>query len=528
MSRSVIVRVCAGLLAASLVAASCGGDDGEEGTAATIDAGVKEALGGTTPGQTTTTIKTPTSMDEWEALWAQQRAAIVKRIKDNGWGKSADGKTVTGPEGFTIDLSKCPAGWSDTEGLTDTSIKVGLAVAQSGSFASYNNYTKGMQVVYDHYNSTGAFKDVNGKTRKIDLIAKDDGYDPARTIPLVTEFLDSDKVFAVWTLGSPNTLKTYDNINARCVPHPLPITAHAAWGDPVNHPWTTSSGGLSYSSEAIFWGAFIEEHIDEFDDPIKVAALVMNNDFGKLYDASFRAYVAQSPVLKDRIDYTTEQIEAATPQITDPMTTLAAEDPDVFILMAAATPCTQAVAEAAQNGMKESTEYLFQPLTCAGTQFVKKEAVGGDGSTADGWWIVTYGLKDLTDPAFQDDAFVEWARDLLEKAGTPAETSSILTGGVGLGWAFTQFAMIAGQLPGRTDAHQLRPGPAGDGHDEPAVHSAASASTPNGNADPYFIETGQYNKWDAAKQSWIPQGDALDLDGKSKPCAWDAAASVCR
>src|SRR5918992_103048 len=143
MRRSVVVRLCGGLLAASLVAASCGGgDDGEGGTAATIDAGVKDALGGTAQGQTTTTVKTPTSMAEWEALWAEERAAIVKRIKDNGWGKSADGKTVTGPEGFRIDLSKCPAGWSDTEGLTDTSIKVGLAVAQSGSFASYNNYTK--------------------------------------------------------------------------------------------------------------------------------------------------------------------------------------------------------------------------------------------------------------------------------------------------------------------------------------------------------------------------------------------------
>ena len=33
---------------------------------------------------------------------------IVKRIKDNKWGMSADGKTLTGPEGFTIDLSEVP------------------------------------------------------------------------------------------------------------------------------------------------------------------------------------------------------------------------------------------------------------------------------------------------------------------------------------------------------------------------------------------------------------------------------------
>ena len=45
------------------------------------------------PPATTAPAAQPTSMDEWEALWAKQRDAIVKRIKDNKWGKSADGKT---------------------------------------------------------------------------------------------------------------------------------------------------------------------------------------------------------------------------------------------------------------------------------------------------------------------------------------------------------------------------------------------------------------------------------------------------
>ena len=34
------------------------------------------------------------------------------------------------------------------------------------------------------------------------------------------------------------------------------------------------------------------------------------------------------------------------------MTTPAAENPDAFLLVVAATPCTQAAVEAAQNGMK--------------------------------------------------------------------------------------------------------------------------------------------------------------------------------
>src|SRR5688500_16362131 len=89
----------------SLVAAACGGDDGGGGaTEATVDEGVKkgvsDAVGGaqTTAGATASTApaKQPSSMAEAEALWAEQRAAVVKKIKDNGWGLSADGKTLTG------------------------------------------------------------------------------------------------------------------------------------------------------------------------------------------------------------------------------------------------------------------------------------------------------------------------------------------------------------------------------------------------------------------------------------------------
>ena len=162
----------ASLLGLALVAASCGGDDSgtSEGSSSgnTIDEGVKSgvqnALGGspsTAAGATATSAQPqPTSMEAWEALWSEQRAAIVKRIKDNKWGKSADGRTVTGPEGFTIDLSKCPAGWSDTEGLTDTSIKVGLVARRVGHATPSTTTTRrSMRCIFDYYGDKGAFKD---------------------------------------------------------------------------------------------------------------------------------------------------------------------------------------------------------------------------------------------------------------------------------------------------------------------------------------------------------------------------------
>ena len=122
------------------------------------------------------------------------------------------------------------------------------------------------------------------------------------------------------------------------------MTAHPAWGDPVNHPWTTGPHGRPYTTEAILWGAFIEQHLSEFAGGQDQGRRrwCMNNDFGKLYDVGFKAALAKSPALKDRVEYVTETIEASAPTVTDPMTTLAAENPDVFIAMLAGTPCTQA------------------------------------------------------------------------------------------------------------------------------------------------------------------------------------------
>ena len=276
----------------------------------------------------------PTSLADWEALWTRQRDAIVERIKDNGWGKSADGKTLTGPGGWTVDLGKCPAGWSDTEGVSDTSIKI-AAIPLSGTYADYGNIGRGIEFLFGYYNDQGLFKGAtSGKARKVQYSMKDGAHDAddsdRRRAARLREGL------AVWT-ASPSTFKTYDKTSQRCVPQPFSMTAHPAWGDPVNHPWATGAVQLTYAMEAILWIAWIEQHLNEFPagERIKVAALVQNNDYGKSYDQSFRAALQSSPALKDRVDYFNETIEASAPTVTDPVTNSAARGPDVWFSMLA-------------------------------------------------------------------------------------------------------------------------------------------------------------------------------------------------
>jgi branched-chain amino acid transport system substrate-binding protein len=519
------------LVSLALVAAACGSSGSKSGQAVTTttSAGATTTTTATESTTTTTAPPQPQSLAEWETLWTQQRAAIIKRIKDNHWGKSADGKTLTGPAGWTVDLTKCSPGWSDTEGITDTTIKIGQAIAMSGTYADYANLGRAVSFLFDYYNEQGLFKDASGKVRKVTYTMKDDGYDAARTIPIVDELLDSEKVFAVWTLGTPSTLKTYDKVNQRCVPQPMSMTAHSAWGDPVNHPWTTGAPQPTYSTEAILWGAFLERHLSEFptDRKIKVASLVQNNDFGKLYDSSFKAFLSQSTTLKDRIDYFSEAIEAAAPTVTDPMTTLAAKNPDVWITMLAGTQCSQIVTEAAQNGMKEKAKYLFMPQTCAGSSFISKEKLGGDGSAGNGWWLLSPGLKDMKDPAFQGDPYVKWLREQMKSKGLDPDASANLSGGINYGFPVVQALAIAGQLDGGVTRSNFELAMRTMDMTSPMLLPGLRLHM-DGLKDAYMVEGGVFQKWDSAKQTYVPQGNVIDLDGKAKLCAWDQASSTCK
>ena len=454
---------------------------------------------------------------------------MVKRIKDNKWGRSADGKTMTGPEGWTVDLTKCAAGWSDTEGVSDATIKIGQSISLSGTYADYGNLGKAITAIFAHYNDQGFFKDASKNiTRKVDYQMLDDGYDAARAIPNVDEFIDSEKVFAVWTLGSPSTLKTYDKLNQRCIPQPIAMTGHSAWGDPVNHPWTTGAPAPTYSTEAILWGSFLEQRINEFptDRKIKVASMVQNNDFGKLYDSAFKSFLAQSQVLKDRVDYYSEAIEAQAPTVTDPMTTIAAKNPDVFITMLAGTQCTQIIVEAAQNGMQKNAKYLFQPQTCPGSTFINKAKVGGDGSAGEGWWILNSGAKDAKDPAYQSDAYVAWFNNLLRQNGLDPNASSNFGLGATYVFGVVQALAIAGQLDGGVNRTNFNLALRAMDMTNPMLRPGIKFQM-NGLKDAFLVEAGQFQQWNAAKQTWEDRGPIISLDGKIPLCAWNQATSQC-
>ena len=479
-------------------------DDGETGGQVDQDA-AQEALEESAEADAGDAADVPASIDDWKALWAEERQGLVDEITAAGYGLGDDG-VLTGPGGFTLDTSSCPADWSDTEGVEGGTVKIGHTTALSGNLAAYGNIAAGMETYFDLINADGG---IGGST--VDLIVKDDAYVADQTIEFVAELLQSDKPFAINTLGSPNTFAVYNTLNEACVPQPQVMTGHQAWGDPDNHPWTTGLQ-MSYATESLLWGEWIAQN---FDEAVKVGALVMDNDFGLAYEQGFADYAENNPDVVSELEIVRHDPAAAT--LTNEITTLTNFEPDVFISMTAGNPCLLAIQEAGRSGLIETAEALFTPSVCKTIASFMEPA----GDAADGWWIVGGGVKDITDPQWDDDAWVQWVIEEIENAGLDPEIS-LYGEGFHRAWALEQALLIANDLPGGlTRTNFVLAQRATSNMTNPMLLSGISFGM-SGSEDAYYVEGSEIARFDAAEQTWVQQGAVIDLSGQSPNCAWVA------
>ena len=370
-----------------------------------------------------------------------------------------------------------------------------------------------MQIWFDYVDSLDVLSG-----RDIEFIIKDDGYVAAQTIEYVDELIESANVLLLQGLGSPNGLAVYDKINEECIPHPFYLSGHPAWGDPELHPWTTSYQ-MSYSTEAVLWGTWIKVNLAD-DLPVKVAGLVMDNDFGLAYEMGFEAYAEQNPDVV--AEYLPVRHDPAAPTLTNEVTTIAAFDPDVFISMTAGNPCLLAIQEVEASGLYDRLSAAFTPSVCKGIAAYLAPA----GMAADDWWVVGGGLKDTTDPGKMDEPFIKFVRDMISDAGEDPGIS--LTGdGACRGLEFTEAFRIADALPGGMSRTNLMLALRNFKIYNPCVMDGIQTEL-NGNADAYYIEGSDFSQFDAEQQTWNQIGDVVDANGGTPNCRWDKANGGCR
>lgn len=157
-------------------------------------------------------------------------------------------------------------------GISAQEVRVGMVNAQSGPAAGLGVGMKaGAQAYFTRVNATGG---ING--RRIVLVSRDDGYEPARTAAMTRELIESGDVFALLGyVGTPTSRAAMPIALQAEVPYLFPFTGAEVLRTPV-HRWVFNVRG-SYFDET-------EEMVERMsgDLGVKSVALLMQDDsFGE-------------------------------------------------------------------------------------------------------------------------------------------------------------------------------------------------------------------------------------------------------
>ena len=101
------------------------------------------------------------------------------------------------------------------DGATDKEIKIGHTNPYSGPASSYGVIGKCEEAYWKSVNDRGG---ING--RMVKFITLDDGYSPPKTVEMIRQLVEQDKVLCTYnTLGTPTNTAIHKYMNQKKVPH---------------------------------------------------------------------------------------------------------------------------------------------------------------------------------------------------------------------------------------------------------------------------------------------------------------------
>jgi branched-chain amino acid transport system substrate-binding protein len=417
------------------------------------------------------------------------------------WGRSKDdGCVYTGPGGFKVDLSKCPAGWDNNAGITADKIRLFTSMPHSGPLAAYGAISDGIKTYLDYVNKHGGIQG-----RQVSLDVKDDQYQPDQTRKNVEAAIQSNQYAASFAvLGSPNNLNLIDYMNQNCMGQLMVAASDEEFGDPQNHPWTNGFG-LDYYNESAIWAAWIK---DRFPKGARVATISMNNALGQAYIRGFTRAVKSTT----GITITKQETNDITaPNVDNQVTSAAASKADVVVLAEAGTFCTQSIG-AIEKSAWHPVVIAAQPCAQIETTYAP---LGKQGLTGNGTNVVRYyyAPDDADNP---NTEFAKVYRDTVKAGGLDPANAQIANG-----WFWAWYVVQALQ-----DASTMQGGLTRANIDV-AAHSYQSTyplmvkgveGKVSGVTDAYPFEAGRMYTYTGATRSstghFEPAGPLIDNEGK--------------
>ncbi|TWT13792.1 ABC transporter substrate-binding protein [Reyranella sp. CPCC 100927] len=291
------------------------------------------------------------------------------------------------------------------EGASDTEIKIGHTNPYSGPASAYGVIGKAEEAYWRMVNDTGG---ING--RKVKFITLDDGYSPPKTVEVVRQLVEQEKVLCLFNpLGTPTNTAIHKYVNLKKIPHLFLSTGASKWGNPKEFPWTMG-WQPDYHTEGVIYAKHILANVK---DP-KIAVLMQNDDYGKDYYEGLRAGLGKD---------VGKIVKHATYEVTDPTVdsqVIQLKDSGANAFFNITTPkfAAQSIRRAAEIGWKPA-HYLNSVSVSVAT--VMKPA-GFENSQN----IITASyLKDPTDKQFDNDDDMKAWRAWMAKYNPGANVADI-------------------------------------------------------------------------------------------------------
>jgi branched-chain amino acid transport system substrate-binding protein len=270
------------------------------------------------------------------------------------------------------------------DGVTDTEIKIGNTNPYSGPASSYAAIAKTIAAYFKAVNEAGG---ING--RKVNFISLDDGYSPPKTVELVRQLVEQEKIFALFqSLGTPSNTAIHKYMNTKKVPQLYVATGASKWGDPQHFPWTMGFQP-DYHTEAVIYA----KHALATVKDAKIAVLMQNDDYGRDYFGGLKEGLGKEA---GRIVQTVTY-EATDATVDSQVIQLKDTGANVFMNFSGPKYAAQAIRKAADLNWKPR-QYLNNVSASVAAVF---KPAGFD--NAQGVITAAY-LMDATDPQWKDNA----------------------------------------------------------------------------------------------------------------------------
>jgi branched-chain amino acid transport system substrate-binding protein len=281
------------------------------------------------------------------------------------------------------------------DGVTDTEIKIGNTNPYSGPASSYAAIARTIDAYFKAVNDAGG---ING--RKIKFISLDDGYSPPKTVEVVRQLVEQDKIFALFqSLGTPCNTAIHKYMNQKKVPQLYVATGASKWGDPKNFPWTMGFQP-DYHTEAVIYAKHILANVKD----AKIAVLHQNDDYGRDYLGGFKEGLGKEAGRIVR----TVTYEATDPTVDSQIIQLKDSGANVFFNVSAP--------KAAAQGIRKAAEIDWKPVHYLNNVSASVAAVMKPAGFDNAQGIITAAyIMDATDKAWDDNAEMKEWRAWMDK-----------------------------------------------------------------------------------------------------------------